>query len=428
MGQWKSGETKTSLVRLFYYWVKRNQLAGDLDRDDHEEYSWEQAEREARDIDIAGMEAKHNSKNKKPINKADGGMVYASKGQLINFQPKGTDTVPAMLTPGEFVVNAKSTSKHLPLLKSINNGNDNNFAGSFKINKNKSGIDTRGRSTGVSNASRGGFVNYLAGGGMPFGNQKPDMAGNPQLQNTFFSNNSAGIDSRSAYFMQMGVNPMREALIRHMQGEENITLDQIVANRKAIRENFFKQRAEAIKKQLEPYNKLREANKSLFGFKKENIQDTEIRRKNINYENKRWRDQQEKQTKLSRGTDTVPAMLSKGEYVVNKNATQKNIGLLENINKGYSNGGVIYRQNGGSVGPVAGSQSMDGLATTLNNFVQQMKEVLPSSVGVEGKHDVNVIINGAAILQNVLAGPLGELVKKSIEESFMRKNRQNEGS
>ena len=102
--------------------------------------------------------------------------------------------------------------------------------------------------------------------------------------------------------------------------------------------------------------------------------------------------------------------------------------LLENINRGYSNGGVIYRQNGGPVGQVAGSQSMDGLAATLNNFVQQMKEVLPSSVGVEGKHDVNVIINGAAILQNVLAGPLGELVKKSIEESFMRKNRQNEGS
>ena len=356
-----------------------------------------------------------------------GGVVYASAGKLINFEPKGTDTIPAMLTPGEFVVNRKSTAQNLPLLKSINNGNDNNFAGSFKINKNKSGIDTRGRSTGVSNASRGGFVNYLAGGGMPFGNQKPDMAGNPQLQNTFFSNNSAGIDSRSAYFMQMGVNPMREALIRRMQGE-NITPKQIVDNRKAIRENFFKQRAEAIQKQLEPYNKLREANNSLFGFKKENIQDTEIRRKNIHYENGKWRDSQQKQTRLSRGTDTVPAMLSKGEYVVNKNATQKNIGLLENINRGYSNGGVIYRQNGGSVGPVAGSQSMDGLAATLNNFVQQMKEVLPSNVGVEGKHDVNVIINGAAILQNVLSGPLGELVKKSIEESFMRKNRQNEGS
>ena len=34
-----------------------------------------------------------------------GGMIYASQGQLVNFQPQGTDTVPAMLTPGEFVIN-----------------------------------------------------------------------------------------------------------------------------------------------------------------------------------------------------------------------------------------------------------------------------------------------------------------------------------
>ena len=47
---------------------------------------------------------------------------YASKGSHINFQPRGTDTVPAMLTPGEFVVNRAATQKNLPLLKSINGG------------------------------------------------------------------------------------------------------------------------------------------------------------------------------------------------------------------------------------------------------------------------------------------------------------------
>ena len=51
-----------------------------------------------------------------------GGIVYASKGSHINFQPRGTDTVPAMLTPGEFVVNRAATQKNLPLLKSINSG------------------------------------------------------------------------------------------------------------------------------------------------------------------------------------------------------------------------------------------------------------------------------------------------------------------
>ncbi len=38
------------------------------------------------------------------------------------FSPRGTDTVPAMLTPGEFVVNRSSTKKHMGLLQSINRG------------------------------------------------------------------------------------------------------------------------------------------------------------------------------------------------------------------------------------------------------------------------------------------------------------------
>lgn len=51
-----------------------------------------------------------------------GGMIAAHRasGGMI-FQPKGTDVIPAMLSRGEFVVNAKSTSKFLPQLESINN-------------------------------------------------------------------------------------------------------------------------------------------------------------------------------------------------------------------------------------------------------------------------------------------------------------------
>jgi hypothetical protein len=57
-----------------------------------------------------------------PVRKAKGGIIYANKGTLVNFQPRGTDTVPAMLTPGEFVVNRAATQKNLPLLQSINSG------------------------------------------------------------------------------------------------------------------------------------------------------------------------------------------------------------------------------------------------------------------------------------------------------------------
>jgi TP901 family phage tail tape measure protein len=37
-------------------------------------------------------------------------------------RPQGTDTVPAMLTPGEFVINRRATEKFLPLLHQINSG------------------------------------------------------------------------------------------------------------------------------------------------------------------------------------------------------------------------------------------------------------------------------------------------------------------
>jgi TP901 family phage tail tape measure protein len=55
-----------------------------------------------------------------------------NRGGKINYMSTGatvpgvgnTDTVPAMLTPGEFVVNKDATQKNLPLLHAINNGNE----------------------------------------------------------------------------------------------------------------------------------------------------------------------------------------------------------------------------------------------------------------------------------------------------------------
>jgi hypothetical protein len=76
-----------------------------------------------------------------------GGVIYASLGKLIDFKPQGTDTVPAMLTPGEFVVNAKATAQNLPLLKAINSGT--NLVGNTAM------------------MSRGGVVYLVAGGVAP---------------------------------------------------------------------------------------------------------------------------------------------------------------------------------------------------------------------------------------------------------------------
>jgi hypothetical protein len=54
--------------------------------------------------------------------KASGGIVYASNGTYV-MKSKGTDTVPAMLTPGEFVINKGSVDKYgASMMNAINTG------------------------------------------------------------------------------------------------------------------------------------------------------------------------------------------------------------------------------------------------------------------------------------------------------------------
>jgi TP901 family phage tail tape measure protein len=81
---------------------------------------------------------------------ARGGVVYANRGMFV---PRGTDTVPAMLTPGEFVVRREAVNRgnNLQLLEAINN------------NTSSEGF-ARGGKVGYYN--NGGRVQYKAGGGL----------------------------------------------------------------------------------------------------------------------------------------------------------------------------------------------------------------------------------------------------------------------
>lgn len=74
-----------------------------------------------------------------PLAKSTGGVVYAAGGfdgsrkgydRFGNtlFQPRGTDTVPAMLTPGEFVINRASSRQYKDILRLINNDKNGNYA------------------------------------------------------------------------------------------------------------------------------------------------------------------------------------------------------------------------------------------------------------------------------------------------------------
>ena len=66
-----------------------------------------------------------------------GGAVYANRGMFV---PRGTDTVPAMLTPGEFVVNRAAVARgnNMQVLRAMNGGMGNgatNSAGTSTMNR-----------------------------------------------------------------------------------------------------------------------------------------------------------------------------------------------------------------------------------------------------------------------------------------------------
>jgi hypothetical protein len=71
-------------------------------------------------FDIPNIPQYPQSPDFPPVVFAKGGPVYAAGGF---FTPRGTDTVPAMLTPGEFVVSRRGVAAAgMPALKSINAG------------------------------------------------------------------------------------------------------------------------------------------------------------------------------------------------------------------------------------------------------------------------------------------------------------------
>ena len=178
-----------------------------------------------------------------------------------------------------------------------------------------------------------------------------------------------------------------------------------------------------------------------------------------------------------RGTDTVPAMLTPGEFVVNRNATQKHLPLLQSINRS-SGGSVSYLANGtpgasefqdnvkylseilkfgadtlskafdeavknlnkmaqptttfSGSGGVSNNNDMskqtiflENFGNKLDNFVDKLYNWKPPAITLD--HQVNVVVNGASILQNVLSGPIGNMVEQAIQRAFDKKSRENEG-
>lgn len=119
----------------------------------------------------AAAEEARRIEGQKAVNKYRGGLIYASRGIFV---PRGTDTVPAMLTPGEFVVNRAAVQRdnNLSILQAMNNGSNS--------------VSSTGEATPMA---KGGIVRYRSGGSE--GAEQPASAS----ENSLFSTMSKFADS-----------------------------------------------------------------------------------------------------------------------------------------------------------------------------------------------------------------------------------------
>jgi hypothetical protein len=310
----------------------------------------------------------------KVATKSRGGIIYASTGMLVPYQPQGTDTVPAMLTPGEFVVNRAATQKHLPLLQSINR-------------------------------SRGGKIEYLADGGVGGASMTTDPtryvdgvpiepAPDKRIDEVLMNSKES---TKLGYINRDNIQNNTQAV-----PQNNITsqekLDYIIAMLKQCCEAQAIASTKILDKLDDLANNINNIGVAInnvirlnlggvipappqqplpappqgpqpgagMGFYRGGIvyaADGTL----VNYQPK--------------GTDTVPAMLTPGEFVINRAATQKHLPLLHAINDGYyQNGGIVYAQNG--TGPIEKAKPKNGPETQLSagkTVISTLKQAMTNS-------------------------------------------------
>jgi TP901 family phage tail tape measure protein len=108
--------------------------------------------------------AGYNIETTMPRKMNAGGYVYTmNDGNIVPGPNVNADVVPAMLTPGEFVVNRESAQANLPLLTAINNGYNN--GGRVRFQRGHVGPQMSAPKSGIAGlAPKSGATSYIARG------------------------------------------------------------------------------------------------------------------------------------------------------------------------------------------------------------------------------------------------------------------------
>ena len=376
-----------------------------------------------------------------------------ASGGPIDWSPRGTDTVPAMLTPGEFVMRKSAVDKYgMGFMSAINEG-------------------------------RGGSGGYMHEGGVAsvsqFGPQE-DLRIDRVLSNT---------ESTSKAVNKIGKDLTGTAKQTDLEGGFNqmVWIPDAIRNLIDASDAYIVSQLQTILNTIDDIQgglamdqqSIIDAVHTATGPVHQQLDDDHQMLKNMHW----WNNGASRQNfttlanaipamvrpfnpagppqfmatgGMARGTDTVPAMLTPGEFVMKKSAVDKyGVGFMRSLNNGASptsrSRGVQYLQNGdlatsgggnlfAGVGDIVSSISdslsaftqafslFSGLSSMLSNTINSMADMnithninINGSVNIPGfsKRAVKKIIN--AVVEEVV-----DDVDAKINQAFAERDRDNE--
>ena len=125
---------------------------------------------------------------------------------------------------------------------------------------------------------------------------------------------------------------------------------------------------------------------------------------------------------VPRGTDTVPAMLTPGEFVVNRKSTRRgrNREVLESINRGATFGDNVYNNQGSSQSSID-TQALKGIASSLSSSFNKFDETVNRLINFKFEMTiaptrVDVVLNTPQAMQQMNTAAKEEILTAVVNE------------
>lgn len=116
---------------------------------------------------------------------------------------------------------------------------------------------------------------------------------------------------------------------------------------------------------------------------------------------------------------------TRNRYLKSTYRNVRNAGILRNRlsrqTRGFANGGLVTNYANGGVVNGAGIAEFQSSVLMLSQAINKLAQIsIPSVITMQGTHRVEVIINGAQVLNDLLNGPLSGLVRSEIQKAIAK--------